>query len=397
MYEPRRSEGRDTLLAAVKRLHDTLAASAEESDRRRTLAPAALDALRGAGLFAIAAPRAVGGLECDPVTQMEVFEATARADTAAGWCLMIGSLTIALAGAYLPDAGVKRIFAGPFPIGAGLVSPQGVARRAPGGYVVSGRWGFGSGIRHADWVLTGALVEPQDPSARSGPPTMISVAVPVSQVHIEDTWETAGLRGSGSEHYRMEGVFVPEELTCPFPAAPQRRGGPLFRLPMLALLTSGHVGFALGGARQALDEITQIAPRRVNGWTQIAQGSHAGFQMDLGRAEAKLMAARAYAVSVLEMTWARALSGEALALEDWSAIRLVTTYVTEVAAEVSAFAYRSGGGSALYTSSPLQRIARDLQAAAQHVAATDDAYEFMGKVRLGLAEPAPMLAPRPSA
>jgi alkylation response protein AidB-like acyl-CoA dehydrogenase len=342
----------------------------------------------------MSAPRALGGAECDPLTQTEVFEAMARVDTSAGWSLMIGAMVSALAGGYLPDAGAARVFAGAFPLCAGLQQPAGAARRAPGGYVLRGRWGFGSGVRHAKWVFTAAMVEPEGGAAAGGPPEMINVAVPASDVRIEDTWDVAGLRGSGSDHYSVEGVFVPEEMTCPFPAAPPRRGGAMFTLPMVALLTPAHVGFALGAGRRALDEIALLAPRRIKIWPQVALGAHAAFHMDLGRAEAKLGAARAYAFEVIGAMWDRARAGQPLSIDDWSAIRLVATYVTEIAAEVISFAYRAGGGGALYASSPLQRYFRDIHAATQHIAATDDAYEFAGRARLGAAEPHLMLAPR---
>jgi alkylation response protein AidB-like acyl-CoA dehydrogenase len=92
--------------------------------------------------------------------------------------------------------------------------------------------------------------------------------------------------------------------------------------------------------------------------------------------------------------WDRTLTGEALSLADWASIRLSATYVTDVAAEVATFAYHAGGGGALYASSPLQRCFRDLHAATQHIAATDDAYEFAGRALLGTAEPSMMLLPR---
>jgi alkylation response protein AidB-like acyl-CoA dehydrogenase len=395
MLAPHVSPVRADLLSQVERLRDVALGHAEESERRRTLAPAVVDALQSSGLFAMAAPREVGGAESDPLTQLEVFEAMTRIDTSAGWSLMISAMTAALAGAYLPDGGAGRVFqGGPFPTFAGLQMPAGVARRVPGGYVVRGRWPFGSGVRHARWIMTGAVVEPEDGQPPAGPPELISVVVEVEQVRIEDTWDTAGLRGTGSEHYQMDGVFVAEELTCPFPGAPQRRGGAVFALPVIALLTPAHVGFALGAARRALDEIIALAPRRVKAWTRVTLGSHAAFQMDLGRAEARLGAARAYAFSVLGAMWDRARAGEALSLDDWAAIRLVGTYVTDVAAEVTAFAYRSGGAGALYATSPLQQYFRDMHAATQHIAATDDAYEFAGQVRLGVGVPHPFLAPR---
>ncbi|WP_437605028.1 acyl-CoA dehydrogenase family protein [Sorangium sp. So ce834] len=397
MSEPRRSPERERLLAAVERVRGVAVAHAEASERLRTLAPAVVDALQSSGLFAMAAPRAVGGAESDPLTQLEVFEAMARADTSAGWSLMISALLAALAGGTLADEGARQVFAGPFPTFAGLQVPSGLARRVAGGYVLEGRWAFGSGVRHARWVFTGAIVAPEGGAPPAGPPEMLSLAVPIEQVVVEDTWDVAGLRGTGSDHYRIEGAFVPEALTCAFPGAPRRRGGALYAIPLVALLAAGHVGFALGVGRRALDEIAAVAPRRIKAWPQLALGGHAAFHMDLGRAEAKLAAARAYAFDALGRMWDRARAGEALAIEDWAEIRLVQTYVTEVAAEVAGFAYRAGGGSALYAASPLQRCFRDMHAATQHIAATDDAYEFAGRARLGIAELHPLLAPRAAA
>lgn len=404
MTEQPPSSCRASLLAAVERVRPIVLAHADEAEERRTLAQPVVDALQSSGLFAMAAPRAVGGAECDPLTQLDVIEAMSRLDTSAGWSLMISAMVSALAGSYLPDAGVRRIFGaadrasgrgGAFPLFAGLQQPQGLARRAPGGFVVSGRWPFGSGVQHADWIFTGAVVAPEEgASAQPGPPSMISFAVEAGRVCIEDTWHASGLKGSGSEHYRMDDVFVPEELTCPFPGAAPRRGGAHFTLPLVALLAPVHIAFALGAARRALDEIAVAAPKRVKVWPGTPLAQHAAFHMDLGCAEAKLAAARAYAFDVVGAMQRRALEGGALTPDGWSAIRVVTTYVTEVAADVASFAYRSGGGTALYTKSPLQRYFRDINAAAQHIAATDDAYEFAGRVRLGLPSPHPLLAPR---
>lgn len=395
MSEPRRAAARDSLLADVERVAATARAHAADSERLRTLAPPVVATLRASGLFALVAPRCLGGGESDPLTQLEVFEAMARADASAGWSLMIGAVLSAMLGAYLPERGAAQVFGGAFPIGAGLLQPAGVARRARGGFVVEGRWPFGSGIRHADWIFTSAVVAPDaDASPEPGPPAMVSVAVPTAQVQIEDTWDTSGLRGSGSEHYRLEGVFVGEDFVTSFPGPLPQRGGALYSLPFVAFTTAGHAGFALGLARRALDEITATAPQRLKLWPGMPLGSHAAFHMDLGRAEARLAAARAYAMEVLGAMWDRARADQPHSLEDWASIRLATTHVTDVAAEVVTFAYRAGGGSALYAASPLQRCFRDVHAATQHIAATDDAYEFAGRVRLGIAAPHPLLAPR---
>lgn len=398
MVEMKRCMTREDLLAAVEGVRDVVTANADEAERLRTLPRATVDALVSAGLFSVATPRALGGSESDPWAQVEVFEAMTRVDTSAGWSLLIGSMVAAMMGAYLSDRAVAAIFEGGPPIGAGLVSPMGKAERVSGGYRVSGRWAFGSGIRHATWVSTGAVVAPEPGRApASGAPEMITVAVPTKSVVIEDTWYSAGLRGSGSFHYRMEDVFVSDDFVCPFPSAAPRRGGPLYRLPVVALLAPAHIGFALGAARRALDEITTLAASKVRLWTQTRLADDASFRMDLGKARAKLGAARAYAREVTTSMASIVAGGGALSPDDWSSIRLAATYTTDIAAEVAGFAYHQGGGGALYESSPLQRYFRDINAATQHVAATHESYEYAGRVLLGMNEPSILMEARPEA
>ena len=223
---------------------------------------------------------------------------------------------------------------------------------------------------------------------------MQTIVVPVRDAVIEDTWHSAGLRGSGSEHYRLEDCFVPAERAFAFPDAPALRGGATFDLPFVALLVPVHAGFVLGAARAALDAIAQAAPARIKAWPRLPLGAHAAFQMDLGRADAKLRAARALALEAADCLEQRSGEGRPLTEDDWRTARVSVTLATDVAVEVAGFAFRSGGGAALYETSPLERLFRDVNAAAQHVAATDDAYEYAGRLLLGSAAPHLLLAPR---
>ena len=116
--------------------------------------------------------------------------------------------------------------------------------------------------------------------------------------------------------------------------------------------------------------------------------------MELGRADANLRAARAFALDAFDQLEARMQAGQSLTVEDWRSARLAVSHATDVAAEVTSFAFRSGGAGALYDDSPLQRSFRDVFAAAQHIAATDDAYEFAGKLLLGIPSPHPLMAAR---
>jgi alkylation response protein AidB-like acyl-CoA dehydrogenase len=324
-----------------------------------------------------------------------VFEAMARIDTSTGWALMITASLSAIAGAYLPEQGVQEVFAGRSPLFAGLLMPGGVLRAVPGGFRVDGRWAFGSGIRHADFIVTSAIVQ-ETPPAAAGMRDLRTIVVPAREATVEDTWHAAGLRGSGSEHYHMRDVFVPEHRVFAFPAARAQRGGPLYELPLIAMLSAAHAGFALGAGRAALDAIADTAPARVKAWPQTPLASHTAFQMDLGRADAKLRAARAYSYEAMGKLETRMLDGLPLSDGDWRDARLAVTFATDVAAEVTTFAFRAGGSGALYNTSPLQRLFRDVHAAAQHIAATDDAYEYAGRLLLGAVQPHPLMGARPS-
>jgi indole-3-acetate monooxygenase len=389
--------GESALLAAVEALREVACAHAGESERLRTLAPPVVAALRASGLLGFVLPEVLGGGGHGPRVQLDAFEAMTRIDTATGWSLMISSMLSAIAGAYLPAEGAREVFAGRLaaaPTCAGLLMPSGTLRHAPGGFRVDGRWAFGSGIRHAEWIVTSAVVQPAAGGAPVGPPQMRTIVVPAHEVVIESTWHAAGLRGSGSEHYRLEDVFVPEARTFAFPHAAAIRGSSAFDLPLIALLCPAHAGFVLGAARAALDAITELAPSRIKVWSGVALGQHAAFHMDLGRVDAKLRAARALAREAVALLELRTGEGSPLTLEDWRTARLAVTHATDVATEVASFAFHAGGSSALYDASPLQRLLRDVHAAAQHIAATDDAYEFAGRLLLGMAAPHPLTAPR---
>ena len=130
-------------------------------------------------------------------------------------------------------------------------------------------------------------------------------------------------------------------------------------------------------------------------WTRAPVAEHPAFSMDLGRTSAKVAAARALGHAALGAAEASMKRGEPLEGRAFGEVRAAVTWITEVAAEAATFAFRSGGASALYEPSPLARRLRDAHAAAQHVAAADDAYEFAARARLGQAlAPHPLFAPR---
>ncbi|HEU5195542.1 MAG TPA: acyl-CoA dehydrogenase family protein [Methylomirabilota bacterium] len=364
-----------------------LAASAAESERTATLAPAAVAALEGAGLLALKLPKALGGAEADPVAQIDVIEAVSAIDAAAGWCLMVGATTIALPGVFLGDDAVATLFAGRrIPRAAGCYMPTGHAIEASGGYRISGRWAFASGIRHAAWVSGTARV------VRDGAPTAERrvFVVPVGAVEIHDTWQVAGLRGTGSCDFSLREHLVDTAFTWDLERASPRRGGPLYRLGMPAFVANEHAAFALGVARRALEAIVVLAGDKARGVVPALLRERGTFQRFVGSAESRLRAARALAVDTNGAAWRTVTEGGRLAPRQHAELRAAAVHATEAALDVVTGAFRYAGGGALYEASVLQACLRDLNAAAQHFMVSDSAYEALGQFALGLSSAEPM-------
>jgi alkylation response protein AidB-like acyl-CoA dehydrogenase len=382
-----REAKRRALLSAVERVGGRVAAHADEAERIATLPAPTITALYDAGLLALKVPAVLGGAEADPTTQIDVIEALSAIDASAGWCLMVGATTIAMPGAFLEDDAVARIFTdGRIPLGAGCYMPTGQAVEAKGGYRVTGRWAFASGIRHAAWVSGTARV------VRDGAPTgeRRVFVVPTADVRVHDTWQVAGLRGTGSCDFSVADMHVDDAFTWDIDRAVPRRGGPLYRLGLPAFVANEHAAFALGVGRRALEAVTALAASKARGFPPSLVAARPTFQRFLGQAELRLRAMRAFVVEIHEAAWATVRAGGLLSARQQAELRSAAVLATEAALDVVTQAFRYAGGSALYESSALQRCLRDLNAAAQHFVVSDSAYESLGQFMLGLATAHPM-------
>jgi alkylation response protein AidB-like acyl-CoA dehydrogenase len=387
-FPAERAAKREALLAAVERVRETILAGAAAAEENATLPPATVAALYEAGLFSVKLPAELGGAEADPVTQMEVFEAIARLDPSAGWCTMIGATSIGEPGAFLPDEAVAKVFAGGrVPTAACGLVPTGRAAPVDGGYRLTGRWPFASGIRHAEWIATTAFVErgPDAPEERR------VFVVPAAGIQIHDNWQVAGLEGTGSCDFSAADLFVPEAFTWNRADARPRRGGPIYLLGRPGFVANECVGFALGVGRCALDTITAFAQSKRRGLkVQATVASRPVFQRALGECDLRLRAVRALAFELYERAWADVSAGRVPPPPLQAELRGVATLATEVAVDTATKAFRYGGGAALYRTNILQRCLRDINAAAQHVVVSDVAYENHGKFLLGFPDADPL-------
>ncbi len=387
-FPSERKEQRRAILEAVESLRDVATAGAAEAEAMGTLAPAVVEAMTNSGLWGLKLPAELGGAEADPVTQTEAIEAMTYIDTSAGWALMIGATSIGWPGAYLPEAGVQRIFGDTkrLPRAAGIGGVMGTAIAVEGGHRVTGRFPFGSGIRHADWVIAGA------PVTRDGEvqPESRTFVVPVDEVTVHlDSWNVAGLKGTGSCDFSLDDLFVPEEMSWDrtiMATGKPERGGHIFRLGMPAFTSNEHAGFALGCARRALDLIAEIATkkRRGTGSTQMTIADRPVFQHFYGLADQRLKAMRAHALNLYEEVWQAVCSGRLLDTREQAEMRACGVLVTESCADIVNQAFHYAGGAALQESNLLQRYWRDINASLQHNAVSNAAFEAYGQVLLGI-------------
>jgi len=364
------------ILRSVRALAPAIAERSDEIERARRLPPDLVARLRDAGCFRSLVPRRFGGAGLGLPDHLAMVRELSRADGSVGWTVMIGSAAPVILGK-LPTGTFDDVYAdGPDVVVAGTFNPTGVATPVDGGFRVSGRWAFASGCQHADWVVAHCVVD----DGRV-PPLRMAV-VPAAEVEILDTWTVAGMCGTGSHDFTMDERFVPTARTF---AVFDEGGieGPLGLVPELSLSSLGFATVALGIAEAALAEVATLATAKVPMFASGPLAANPLFRNQLGAADAQLRAAAALLDTTVAATWAGALVGERPTLVERARVRATATWVTAAAAAVVDTAYTAGGGSALYSASPLQRRLRDVRAVTQHFAVKPDTYTLAGAVLAG--------------
>jgi alkylation response protein AidB-like acyl-CoA dehydrogenase len=215
--------------------------------------------------------------------------------------------------------------------------------------------------------------------------------VPTAAVTIHDNWHVSGLRGSGSNDVSADHVFVPEHMTwARFGRlrGVRRRGGPIFLLGLPGSVSNEHASVALGIGRLALETVKEVAKskRRGRGAAAVTLADRETFQRFIAASELKLRAARLATFEAHERAWQVVCGGEPPDPELEAELRATAVLCTEVAVEIATQAFRFAGGAALHLENKLQMCMADANAAAQHLAVSDVAYENYGQFLLDLPE-----------
>ncbi len=364
------------LVERTRRLTPLVEAAADRTEDAGTMPGDVVDALAEAGLFWVLVPKELGGEEVDVRTALEVFDELAYADGSTGWSLMANATSSAFASVYLPDEVALPMFGvggdedrgGRLPIHGGMFGPVGSAVESDGGLVFDGRYSFGSGSGHSDWVAAGAMrtVDGEPGLDELGLPDMRVAFIPREQVTFTGNWDVLGLQGTGSYDYTVDHVTVPEDHTFRLLTCAPLRGGDLFRIGLFALTALGHAGFATGVGRRAIDEIVRIAQDKARlGADPIA--AQQLFQHDLALHDAAMRSARAFVFEAFEELEAAVAGGGDAPNLVVQRTRQATTYATRVAADACRFAYTWAGSAGLRNPSVVGRCFRDISAGTQHL------------------------------
>lgn len=371
------------LLVEAKRLAPFLASKAEANEAAGQVSQESISAMRDAGFFSLMVPSEVGGMDSNPVEVLSIVEAMCNIDAATGWVMMAANVATASAAGFLPDEGFQALFGNGRPVVAGAGAPTGKAVVEGDGYRLSGRWSYGSGCLNSDFIHAGAIVY-EDGAPRMLPGTNTPEArifiFPTKDAEMLGNWDVLGLRATGSVDYAVTDLFVPGEFTHLPSEIVGKRGGEGFRIGVVGLSALGHTGFALGHGRHVLDELAKLA--QSSGGRDLA-GSDA-FKQEFAAAEGKLRAARAFCYEVWNDVLETISQGEAVALRQFTLIRLALSHATTVMMENSIFAHRVSGGAGL-RAGWLQRAFRDSLSATQHLVVSDKALRDCGHDLLGFA------------
>ncbi|MER5787869.1 acyl-CoA dehydrogenase family protein [Streptomyces sp. NPDC001980] len=379
---------RAELSATAAKLVPILAGQAQESEQLRRVSDDTARALREGGMFRLGTPRVFGGFGAGVRTSMEVTAELARGDASAAWIAMIytgGGLV-----ASLMDERARQEVWGQDPdvAVAASLTPSGSAVAAEdGALVISGRWGWASGIDHAGWVALAIA-----PGAPDQPPVI--ALVPVAEVTVEDTWHVAGMAGTGSNTVVADGVRVPAHRTLNMGAvlagtyATRYEGEPRNAVAVASMLALTVVAPMLGMARAALDLALDTAARKPMSLTVYERlADSPSVQLAVADAASLVDTARLHAFRAADDLDRAAAEARQLTVGERARVRMDTAVAAIRTREAVDRLVSVCGASAFALANPLQRIWRDLGTASRHgVVNPDLGREIYGRSLLGIAD-----------
>ncbi|MCA1399648.1 acyl-CoA dehydrogenase family protein [Bradyrhizobium sp. BRP56] len=378
------------MVARARALIPALHERAPRTEELRRLPPETERDLLDSGLFRILQPKRVGGSELDYVALVDCADALGQGDASVSWNFANLASHHWMLAMFAPEA--QSAVWGEDPdalIASSFVFPAGRARKAGGGYVLSGHWPFSSGVESCGWNMLASVVASDDEA--DGVEYRLFL-LNRRDYSIDDTWNAAGLRGTGSNDVRVTDAFVPEHMTV---AVSDLAGGAtpgsvvnpnaLYMLPVFSLFPYVLSGVGLGNAQACLDDYVEIARHRASTYNRAKIGDLQSTQIKIAEASAKIDAARLIMRTNCVEALAEVRRGDIPGIAAKTRLRRDGAFAVNLCTEAVSLLFAAGGARSLFTSGALQRQFRDAHAVNSHLAFNFDAAGTnYGRVALGL-------------
>ena len=381
-------ESGDNLVERVTALTHLIAENAALAEKQRKPVDEVIQALEQTGVFKAFVSERYGGYEIDTQSFLDIGIAVSEACTSTGWVTAFYMEHNWMLSQF-PRETQDEIFGNqPYILAPASISPNGVAQKVDGGYTISGRWGWGTGVMHADWVLLNGIVQGDTPQPRL-------FIVPIDDIEVDDTWYCDGMEGTGSNDLLADNLFIPEARSEPLLAMMTGRGSgteldpsPRFRHPMQALLILAASTPAIGAAKTALKLFQERLGGRALYGTLTKQAERQSAQILLGRSTVQVQNAEIIIRNVADELESWGHEEEICPPEVRCRHRLQIAQAVHMCRDVVQELMKQSGAGAHMRSHPMQRVLRDINTLSCHtVFDTDVGGENFGRLILGM-EPA---------
>ena len=358
--------GYEEALRRARAIVPTLRERAQKCEDARVLLPENEKLLHETGLFRFHQPKRFGGMELPFVAVVDIVAELARACPSTAW--NVGNLGCHhwILGYYEPETQHELWDANPdVLIASSIALAAGRGKRAPGGFEVSGKWPFSSGVDNSDWNMLAVTIYENDVAV-----DWRLCLVPKSDYRVIDTWYAMGMVGTGSKDIEAREVFVPERRALALarcrgglehPGA-KLNSGALFRVPIVAAAGHPLSATALGTAEGAFDHVKEVFLKRMGTYTGAKVADFQAVQVKLARARCLIDSAR-YLMRASAMVFQE---NHSLEVEEKLRLRAQNAFAVSQSREAVETLWSFYGANAIYTRDPLQRYQRDVQAASQH-------------------------------
>jgi len=366
---------RQTLIESARKIGEAAEAEALQADCNATISETVVNLIREEGIAKLILPKRYGGPQIDFTTFADMVKEVGYYNLSAAWITYFFSLHNAWV-AYLPEHRQKEIIQSGGLL-ADIFAPIGHIEKVEGGYLVSGKYNFVSGIKYAGWVGVGALLQKEGSTEK----TMAGFVVNTKDVQIIENWDSMGLRGSGSHTIIVDKVFVPDDLVIDLQELGHKREPDFedydedylyYNAPFHPAFFVGFPAMSIGAAERGLDEFKKASQGRVR-----MSGENEGASPRSQRVLATLMV-KMHAAKSLMKTYIEMLESDTYVHP--SEFKAIRAEIIQICIDIAVKCTLTLGAFALIKGHPVEMITRDLIAIGTHVTSLyEDAIDIYGK------------------